>query len=478
MIFFRMFIMTFFFSWTAWGVLDQKDWEEDKAMLSSILMTYRSHYVQKSIDLEKIKRTNPRGFTQELSEVQNASKTFLLWGKFLSALEKSPFNIEEIIKVLGSFPFMEQRIFFGGMMRTCSVLPAKDIYEESCALLNTVHSVIQQYFQEHSDRVRADAGYLNKYEKVKKILWDAESPHQGASSQSAYEKIQGMLSEGEVPECLQMVMDNLEVQKNLFWLPSHQRHADLYRARIENFERFLKYMEDVSYQEVSNSVPFCADEAQASYRPPHLQEAKAGKEETIFSQAQEERVRFQDEREPPEDSKAFGVLKEEEPESPSRTEKFAQALDVFQGAAQEGALELDKALEEQLELQFKQDRAEKLKRKEIKKNVSKKENPSGEDSSLLLNPSAQSFEEDIKDHPTLKRIFLLDINLKIVEFIDFFHKMKLQIKEAEGGITIWFSEEVSKVFHRPHAAGNVVPYIDLTVAKKALKNINIVPRFK
>ena len=132
------------------------------------------------------------------------------------------------------------------------------------------------------------------------------------------------------------------------------------------------------------------------------------------------------------------LYQEEEPESPSRTEKFAQAFDVSQGATAEGDLELDTALAEELKLQFKQDRDAKLMRKSSKKNVPKRKNPSGEDSSSLLNTGAQSAEEDIKDHPTLKRIFLLNINLRNEEFLAFFQKMGFRMEDSSLGVTIWF----------------------------------------
>ncbi len=120
------------------------------------------------------------------------------------------------------------------------------------------------------------------------------------------------------------------------------------------------------------------------------------------------------------------------------------------------------ALQREFELQCEEDR--RLKR------TPKKRSPSA----VTTDTGASAEEkESIIDHPTLKRIFSLDVNLRYEEFLGFFRDLKLKMEERDGGITVWFNSELSKTFHRPHTQGNVVPYYDLRVAKRSLKLINI-----
>ena len=448
MFFLRFFIIVFFFSSGAIA-LSEQDWIEDRDAISSTLTLYREHYLAQSLNIEKVKRKSPvvatpwlremvEGWKLPLIEQQEACRVIYTLGSYQALLERTPYDIGQIVRLL-KFPF-EQIGSISQCINSSKNEGAKNIYEEALGLMTMIHYGIQQYFQEKSDHTQSKLGFKTEHEELKEKLTDLDYKN--------------------------YLKEKIAVEKSMFWLPSHQRHVDFYNEEIKKLESELRDVKErLSAQEVKKSVG--EDPKKPKLQPQEnvtLVEASRV-QPSPFPAVQASAEGVQDLSDALEKKSLFPTAAEEEGASTGEDEISSAVATVSLEASEYETIQRD------LALQYERDRAKKLSKKQ----------PAGAAASLLEEeqPTAKvgTAEEDIKDHPTLKQIFSLDTNLKYEKFLGFLKSLSLRMEERIGGLVVWFDDEMCKIFHRPHVQGNVVPFIDLTVAKRALKHINITPSF-
>lgn len=422
MLFLRFFFITFLLSSSALA-LTAEDWEEDKKEISSMLIRYRDHYLAQSLELARFSQAHPRLVTPEVKETLEACKTFLTWNFFQTQLERTSLDIPQIIGLL-RFPF-EERDSLSNKIASSRNDQAKNIYREAIGLMNMIHASIQQYFQQDSDRVRSSLGYTTGFESDKITF-----------SNDAFKKYLKM---------------EIETEKSMFWLPSRQRQPEVYLRKIRFLEgELLKINRKRLPQEEKDRVaaePSLTSQSQLLLSMPEERKQDQGPEEKAVT------------------------AKEGEIEA---IIEHAYSLELDQREEDEvsdGALEEWKSLQRDYEEQYAQDRLLK------KRGGKKRSSPEGSASLESQKEDPEKAGENLKDSPVLKRIFSLDVTLKFEEFLSIFTSLKLRIDERAGGIAVWFNEKIYKVFHRPHVRGGVVPYPDLVVAKRSLKDIDITPTF-
>ncbi|MBS0185295.1 MAG: hypothetical protein JSS34_02940 [Proteobacteria bacterium] len=373
--------------------------------------------------------------SSKLDELIEAQKVFLSWGSFQSQLEQTPYEMSKIIQLLG-FPF-ERMISIDQKIRSIHNEAAKNIYEEASSLMQLTHAVIQQCFQQQSDQVRVRMGHKTHYEEIKGLGIDKSF--------------------------IDYLTSAINREKSMFWLPSRQRQQEIYLEKIQFLEKELAEAHETLFpQEKHEAVS--TSSVQSPYPPVEKEERPEEKSPNLsVQQADASLVEQKADQEKDRIDEKFSLHEQQK----FKEDKDIEIPDIVEEAIFD---EEHHAIQAQLNEQYKKDRQRKKDRKKLSFAAAAAEN--------LETLNGKENFKDFKDHPTLKRIFTLDITLKYEAFLDFFKELSLHIGERKGGICVWFNQELCKIFHRPHTRGNVVPFIDLKVAKTSLKKINIVPRFK
>jgi len=249
----------------------------------------------------------------------------------------------------------------------------------------------------------------------------------------------------------------------MFWLPSRQRQPGIYLEKIQFFEKeFSEAHKKLFPQETHEAVP--TRPVQISH--PHVERKKGAEEDSPDLSFQKDDATL---REKKSEAQEKGRIKEEFSIQEPKKLKENEDSEIAESPEERALAKEHHEIQAKLNEQYEKDRQLKKDRKKPSLAAAAAEDPDTLEEKEAL--------KDFKDHRTLKRIFTLDITLKYEAFLNFFKELGLRIEEREGGICVWFNQELCKIFHRPHTKGNVVPYIDLTVAKRSLKEINITPSF-
>jgi len=431
-----IFISFLFLSFKAFA-LNAEDWIEDREAISAIITSHRTHYTQETIKFNCLSKKAPQYYTPEMSEYQKLTEKFVKkLGTLQKAWDATEYDIDKITDLL--------RAPFEAIQEFSALSQNQPVCKDFVNLMRTVHYTAQQYFQQESNRIRKEIRQKTDEEAI--ISLHQDDP----LGLKSYFK------------------EKLATEKYMLWLPSHLKHIGIYLDKISRYEKQIGILTQAIQDGRKTAQLIIENAIQTIIKP------------TILTQTNPMELLLKEMN----DLKSL-KRKEKMEEDPQKMPMVFQsqqsnneaALKINKGEESEDEDENEeiKQITKENEKQYQQDRRQKLitKKNEVRKNKKVNEVPQNNSGQSKTNLTRQ-----LRDHPVLLEIYNLNPRIKTENFIGFFTEAGFKITENLKSYTVWFSENLCKSFHRPHTAGGVIPFMDIKIAKRALKTIGLEPEKK